>query len=125
MIIRYNKSLKSLASHLRSESTQSEISLWKYLKGKQLAYRFIRQKPIGEYIVDFYCKELCLAIELDGFSHHINETIEKDEKKEAYLKSLQIDLLRFEDAEVINDIENVIVVIIDYIEQKTGERIHR
>jgi len=123
MNIHYNKNLKPLASRLRNESTKSEIRLWKYLKGKQLGYRFIRQKPIGDYIVDFYCKELCLAIELDGISHHIEDTIEKDEQKEAFLRSIRIELLRFEDAEVLGQIDNVIAAIIDYIEQKTGEKI--
>ena len=70
MNIHYNRNLKSLATNHRNDSTESEIRLWKYLKGKQLNYRFIRQKPIGKYIVDFYSKELSLAIELDGLSHH-------------------------------------------------------
>ncbi|MDH6356686.1 DUF559 domain-containing protein [Parabacteroides sp. PF5-9] len=117
MIIRYNKKLKALASNLRNESTRSEIYLWKYLKGKQLGYRFIRQKPIGVYIVDFYCKELHLAIELDGISHHWEETVEKDERKEAYLRTLGIELIRFQDAEVLGNIDYVIGVILDYIEK--------
>nr|WP_129734765.1 endonuclease domain-containing protein [Parabacteroides goldsteinii] len=116
MIIHYNNHLKSLASELRNASTQSEVRLWKYLKGKQLGVRFIRQKPIGCYIVDFYCKELQLAIELDGLSHHFEETMKRDEEKENYLKSLHIDLLRFEDKEVLGDLDNVMAVIMDYIE---------
>ena len=125
MTIYYNKNLKLLASQLRNESTHSEIRLWKYLKGKQLRYRFIRQKPIGNFIIDFYCKELLLAIELDGYSHALKDVVEKDEIKEKYLQSIGIDLLRFQDAEIMEDIDNVISVIIDYIEKKTGEKIHR
>ena len=116
-IIHYNNNLKPLASHLRNESTQSEIRLWKYLKGKQLGVRFIRQKPIGSYIVDFYCKELSLAIELDGLSHHYEETMRKDEEKEAYLNELGIEVLRFEDKEVMGDIDNVMAVLMDYVER--------
>ena len=116
MIIHYNNHLKSLASELRNASTQSEVRLWKYLKGKQLGVRFIRQKPIGCYIVDFYCKELQLAIELDGLSHHFEETMKRDEEKENYLKSRHIDLLRFEDKEVLGDLDNVMAEIMDYIE---------
>ncbi|WP_288205713.1 endonuclease domain-containing protein [uncultured Parabacteroides sp.] len=116
MIIHYNNHLKSLASELRNASTQSEVRFWKYLKGKQLGVRFIRQKPIGCYIVDFYCKELQLAIELDGLSHHYEETMKRDEEKENYLKKLHIDLLRFEDKEVLGDLDNVMAVIMDYIE---------
>lgn len=122
MNIHYNNNLKHLASQLRNDSTQSEIRLWKYLKGKQLGVRFIRQKPIGNYIADFYCKELRLAIELDGLSHHDEETMKKDEIKEAYLNELGIEILRFEDKEVLGDIDNVMVVLIDYIERRNCRR---
>lgn len=118
MKIYYNNNLKRLSSKLRNESTQSEIRLWHYLKAKQLGIRFIRQKPIGKYIVDFYCKELHLAIELDGLSHHYQETMTKDEEKEAYLNELGIEVLRFEDKEVLGDIDNVMAVLLDYIEKR-------
>jgi very-short-patch-repair endonuclease len=111
IIVHYKKELKLLASHLRNESTQSEICLWKYLKGKQLNYRFARQKPIGNYIVDFYCREKRLAIELDGYSHRFEETIERDEQKEKYLNNQGICVLRFQDAEVMENIDNVIAEI--------------
>lgn len=117
MIIHYDHNLKHLSSQLRKESTQSEIRLWKYLKGKQLGIRFTRQKPIGNYIVDFYCKELRLAIELDGISHLYEETMSKDDKKEAYLNEMGIEILRFQDKEVMEDMENVIAVLMEYIER--------
>ena len=119
MIIRYNKNLKRLASRLRTESTQSEIRLWEYLKGKQLGVRFIRQKPVGNYIVDFYCKELRLAIELDGSSHYFEEVIRTDEQKELYLNGLGIEVIRFEDEMVMSDIDNVIAELVDYIERRS------
>lgn len=113
-IIHYNSNLKKLAADLRTHSTRSEIYLWEELKGKRLeGYRFIRQKPIGEYIVDFYCKEVGLVIELDGLSHQSVETMDKDQKKEDYLKQMGLKVLRFEDEEVINDRENVLRVIRD------------
>lgn len=118
MIIHYNNNLKHLSSQLRNDSTQSEIRLWKYLKSKQTGVRFIRQKPIGNYIVDFYCKELRLAIELDGLSHQYEETMKKDEEKEAYLNEMGIEVLRFEDKEVLGDIDNVMAVLLDYIERR-------
>jgi len=69
-IIPYNHKLKELARKLRNDSTLSEIMLWNYLNGKQmLGYDFDRQRPIDNYIVDFYCKDLKLAIEIDGESH--------------------------------------------------------
>ena len=70
-IIPYNPKLKRYARELRKTMTLSEVLLWKELKQKQiLGYDFDRQRPIDEYIVDFYCKELNLAIEIDGITHH-------------------------------------------------------
>ena len=86
IIIPYNKKLISLARKHRNNSTKSEIILWGHLKGKQiLAFDFHRQKPLGNYIVGFFCNELLLAIELDGLSHTIEEVVEKDEIKEEFI----------------------------------------
>jgi very-short-patch-repair endonuclease len=108
-IIPYNPRLKELAKKLRNNSTKSEIILWLKLKNKQLYnYKFIRQKPIDNYILDFYCPELKLGIELDGYSHELEEVHTKDLKKEKRLNELGIVILRFKDEQVFNDIENVI-----------------
>ncbi|MBN2165152.1 MAG: DUF559 domain-containing protein [Marinilabiliaceae bacterium] len=97
-IIPYNPKLKELARKLRNNSTKSEIILWGYLKGKQMyGYDFHRQKPIKDYIVDFFCKDLMLAIELDGYSHTLDEVFEKDEVKDQNLNELGITVLRFND----------------------------
>ena len=111
-IIHYNPKLKPLAAQLRSRGTQSEILLWNQLKGGQMnGLRFIRQKPIGDYIVDFYCKEVGLVIELDGLSHQCNEVMDLDERKQSYLESIGLKVIRFEDEDVIRDIPNVMRVI--------------
>lgn len=69
-IIPYNPKLKELARQLRNNSTRSEIILWQHLKGKQMmGYDFHRQKPIDNFILDFFCYELMLGIELDGYTH--------------------------------------------------------
>ncbi|TFG35719.1 MAG: DUF559 domain-containing protein, partial [Nitrospirales bacterium] len=66
----YNSKLKDLTKQLRNNSTKAEIKLWNYLKGKQLmGYDFHRQKPIDNYVVDFFCNKLMLAIEVDGYTH--------------------------------------------------------
>jgi len=71
-----------LARQLRNNSTKSEIRLWQKLKRNQMhGYDFHRQKPSDEYIVDFFCNKLQLAIECDGYSHEILEVWEKDVKK--------------------------------------------
>mgnify|MGYP003730104657 CR=1 FL=1 len=74
MKITYNSKLKILARNLRNNSTKSEIILWSYLKGsKMMNCKFSRQKPIDNYIADFFCNELKLVIELDGYTHQIDE----------------------------------------------------
>jgi very-short-patch-repair endonuclease len=66
--------LKEYARELRKNATFTEGLLWKYLRAGQLnGYRFLRQKPIDEYIVDFFCKRLKLVIEIDGETHNDKE----------------------------------------------------
>lgn len=105
----YNPKLKELARQLRNSSTRAEIKLWDFLKGKQLmGYDFHRQKPVDNYIVDFFCNKLRLAIELDGYTHGFEEVFEKDEVKTQRLKELGITVLRFTDDDVINNIDDVL-----------------
>lgn len=68
-IIPYKQRLVALAKALRSNMTLGEIAMWREIKGRQLGYKFSRQIPIDQYIVDFYCKDLQLAIEIDGGIH--------------------------------------------------------
>jgi very-short-patch-repair endonuclease len=80
--IPYNKGLKQFSRDLRNESTLSEVLLWKELRGGQSrGYEFNRQKPLEKYIADFYCKKLCLVIEIDGTSHSTPEAVERDRKR--------------------------------------------
>ena len=115
-IIPYNPKLKLLARQLRNNSTKSEVKLWQYLKGKKmLSYDFHRQKPLLEYIADFYCYELNLVIELDGYSHQFEGVVVKDNKKEKALNSIGLHVLRFRDEEVFGNINEVLRVIEQYI----------
>ena len=79
-----------------------------------LGFDFHRQKPIDEYTADFFCYELMVAIELDGLTHHWKEVYEKDMKKEKRITELGIKVLRFNNSDVMNDINNVLRVIEDY-----------
>ena len=116
MKIYYNPKLKAFAKQLRNNSTKSEIKMWNYLKGEQLyGYRFIRQKPIDEYIVDFFCNRLGLAIECDGYSHQILGVFKKDVKKTRRLNQLGLSILRFSDTQIMGEIDNVIRAIEEYI----------
>jgi len=118
MIIKYNPKLKELARELRRNATKSEVRLWQKLKRDQMhGYDFHRQKPIDQYIVDFFCNRLRLAIEVDGYSHEILEVWERDVKKTNRLNELGIEVLRFSDAQVLKDMDNVLRVIEEYIFQ--------
>jgi very-short-patch-repair endonuclease len=123
-IIPYNPKLTELAKKLRNESTETEIYLWLKLKGKQMyGYDFHRQKPIDNYILDFFCYDLLLGIEVDGYSHEILEVYNKDRIKEKRMNELGITILRFSDFEVLKDMENVIRAIEFFILE--FEKIHK
>ncbi|AMM50679.1 hypothetical protein TH61_05105 [Rufibacter sp. DG15C] len=103
---RYNKNLKPLAKSLRADSTKSEIRLWcELLNKRKLGYSFLRQRPIGNYIADFMCKELMLVIEVDGYSHRFKT--EEDAVRDKALAELGFTVFRFTDSEVMNDLTNV------------------
>ncbi len=122
-IIPYNPKLKQLARDLRNHSTLSEILLWKQLKGKQMmGYDFHRQKPLDEYIVDFFCNELMLAIEIDGDSHRDKDVFKNDVKRQIRLEGLGISFLRFTDIQVKTNMRSVVDTIAGWIE--AYERTH-
>ena len=102
--------------------TKAEACLWKYiLKGKQLCgYQFRRQRPILKYIADFVCIELMLVIEVDGITHHWEETMLKDKRKETDLEALGFTVLRFTDDEVLNNINLVHEFLNNWIEAKVN-----
>ncbi|MBI4726460.1 DUF559 domain-containing protein [candidate division TA06 bacterium] len=116
MKVYYNPQLKEKARKFRNKSTKAEIRLWLHLKGKQvLGCDFHRQKPIGNYIADFYCPKVQLVIEVDGYTHNFEEVVKKDHRKQGYLENLGIMVLRFKDEEVIEDIDSVLKRIEQYI----------
>ena len=123
-IIPYNPKLKELARKLRKNMTFSEVKLWNELKnGKMMDYDFDRQRPIGNYIVDFYCKDLKLAIEVDGITHEDEKVMFKDKVRQEDLEVLGVNFLRFDALLVVNKIEAVVREIRNWIEnyeQKHG-----
>ena len=115
-IIPYNPKLKEFARQLRNNSTKTEILIWQKLKRKQMyGYDFHRQKPIDNYILDFFCYELMVGIEIDGYSHELIEVFEKDTKKTKRMKHFGITVLRFSDVQVLSEMENVLRAIEQYI----------
>jgi very-short-patch-repair endonuclease len=100
---------------LRNNMTLSEVLLWKRLRKRQLCgFDFHRQKPIDQFVVDFYCPSLCLAIEIDGSSH--DGKLEGDSQRERELEKFGIRFLRFPDEEVKQNLEGVIDCIVNWIE---------
>lgn len=113
--IHYNPRLKQIALTLRKNMTLSEILLWQQLKNKQLmGYDFHRQKPIDEYVVDFYCPLLKLVLEIDGDSHDGKE--EADRIRQEKLESLGLTVMRFWDSDVKSNVDGVVGQLREWIE---------
>jgi very-short-patch-repair endonuclease len=114
----YNKNLKEFSRKLRNNSTLGEILLWKKLRaGNMMNYTFNRQKPLGRYIVDFYCKPLKLVIEIDGSYHFEEEQKVKDKNRQTILEEMGLHFLRFSEQQVRKDIEMVLKAIDNYIDE--------
>jgi very-short-patch-repair endonuclease len=118
-LIPYNRKLKTLARKLRLNSTLAEVLLWQKIKGKTYQQEFHRQVPIDEFIVDFYCHELHLAIEIDGNTH--NHNFDNDEKRQKRLENLGVSFIRFSDFDVkrnMNDVLRALEARISEIEEE-------
>ena len=121
-IIPYNSYLKDLAKKLRNDSTLGEILLWKELNNRQMyGYDFHRQKPLLNYIVDFYCYELNLVIEIDGQYHNHEEQDQADLLRDKELESHDLTVLRFTEMEVRKDMANVLRTIEQHILEYRNE----
>lgn len=102
-----------MARELRCQQTLAETILWGYLKTKPSGYKFRRQHPIGIYIVDFYCHKLKLVIEVDGSIHNLKEVKEHDIERQVAIEGNNIKLIRFTNADILNNLE----VVIDRIQK--------
>lgn len=112
----YDKNLKDFSRHLRNNSTLSEVLLWNELKQHAMkGYQFNRQKPLGRYIADFYCKKLFLVIEIDGCTHDSEDAVVADSVRQNILESMGLKLLRFNDLDVKRNLAGVLKAIEKYI----------
>ncbi|MBM4339935.1 MAG: endonuclease domain-containing protein [Deltaproteobacteria bacterium] len=101
--------LKQRRRELRRNQTDAEKALWAYLRNKQFyGMKFFRQYSIGPYILDFYCPNMKLAVELDGGQHNRCEAKKYDAVRSEYLKVKGIEVMRFWDNEVLLDMESVL-----------------
>ena len=108
----YNKNLKQASRDLRNHMTEAEKLLWSRIRNKQiLDLQFYRQKPILNYIVDFYCPAANLVIECDGSQHFTNEGLEADRVRDEALAQLGLKVFRFDNGQVMGRIDDVVEVV--------------
>ena len=116
----YNPHLKFRAIELRKNMTEAEVILWSQLRKKQVnGFRFLRQRPIGNYIVDFICKEANLVVEIDGDYHYQANQQEYDSEREAYLRGLGICMLHVTNDAVKSDLQGVLKKIREHLVTKS------
>jgi leucyl-tRNA synthetase len=99
---------KERRRELRKKATAQENLLWEKLRNRKLGYKFRRQHSVGGYILDFYCKEKRLLIEIDGEIHQTKENKEYDEVRDKYFRELNFKILRFKNYEIEKDTEKVV-----------------
>ena len=117
-IIPYDPKLKEFAKQLRKNSTLSEVLLWQNIKNKALGVQFHRQVPLLDYIVDFYCHELMLAIEIDGDSHLYK--YEYDAKRQGELEKAGVVFIRFSDLDVKQNMFSVGLSLEQVVQELMG-----
>jgi very-short-patch-repair endonuclease len=123
-LLNYNANLKDKARQLRKNLTDSETALWSHLRNKQiLGIQFYRQKPIGEYIVNFFAPIAKLVVEVDGSQHMVGDHVQKDRIRSGYLASLGLKVLRFNSREVLKESDAVVEAIYRMIKDKLDAEI--
>ena len=119
-MLTYKSKLKIYARQLRNNQTRAEQLLWLRVRRKQIAnIQFYPQKPINNYIVDFYAPSIKLIIEVDGGSHFEERGLKKDKNRDADLRKLGLTILHFDNLQVLRSIEDVVEMI--YIETRKRE----
>ncbi|MCH7392961.1 endonuclease domain-containing protein [Acinetobacter dispersus] len=115
----YNKNLKQASQNLRSNMTDAEQLLWQRIRRKQiLGLQFYRQKPILNFIVDFYCPAVNWVIECDGGQHYTETGLEADQNRDHALSELGLITLRFSNHQILTEIDAVIEQIYYVVRQR-------
>lgn len=118
-MLNYRDNLKPLARKLRSNMTDAEQTLWFHLRRKQiLNVTFYRQRPIGEYIVDFYAPSQKLVVEVDGAQHLEIEHAASDAERSAYLEALGLHVMRFDNRQILTETSAVLQMIHRHIDRR-------
>jgi very-short-patch-repair endonuclease len=123
-MLRYAASLKGQARALRKSLTESETALWSRLRGKHLLnIQFYRQRPIGQYIVDFFAPRARLVVEVDGSQHMGKNHLQRDKNRDQYLTGLGVKVLRFDSRVVLTETDAVMEVIYRTITDQLNSKI--
>ena len=121
-MLQYNKNLKPFARELRKNMTDAERLLWSKIRRKQLrGLQFYRQKTIDNFIVDFYCPKAGLVIEVDGGQHYTEDGLEKDRSRDQHLNAIGLRVMRFNNLDVLKNIDGVIYMLDIHLESKLEE----
>jgi len=108
--------VKQMARELRNNQTAAEQELWNRIRNKQLGgYRFLRQYAINRYIADFYCSKVKVVVEVDGRIHDSEDKKEYDKIREEIIKMHGIRIIRFTNDEIMNDLEDVLKRLSEYL----------
>jgi len=107
---------------LRNSATHAETILWSYLKTKPLGFKFRRQHPYSIYILDFYCHSLKLVIEVDGNIHDLDKVKENDKHREELIQKDGLTIIRFENKQVEQSLQQVIKQVEDFIIKRKDEQ---
>ncbi len=117
----YDRMLKPISRKLRRDMTDAEQRLWHRLRRKQLHdVQFYRQKPLGDYVVDFYAPTVRLVIEVDGGQHFEAAVIVADERRSAALRRMGLQVLRFDNRQVLLETDAVVEEIWRFIDARIG-----
>jgi len=120
----YKAHLKDKARQLRKHVTDSEAALWSRVRNKQLlGIQFYRQKPIGNYIVDFFAPRARLVVEVDGSQHLGGDHAVKDRRRDGYMVSLGLKVLRFNSREVLEEQDAVVEAIYRTVAEQLNTKI--
>lgn len=108
---------RGFARQLRGNLTECERLLWKRLRNRQLSgFKFRRQHPLPPYVLDFYCAELGLAVELDGGQHYDEAGLTKDRRRTDYLRQQGLEVLRFSNLDVLQNLDGVLAELLRWAE---------
>jgi len=111
------KEQKIIRQNLRNQRSKSEKILWYKIRNQQLGVKFRRQHGIGNYVVDFYCPEIGLIVEIDGATHGGQNEVKYDNIRQKYLKNKGLKVKRYRNVDVKNNLEGILEDLIEFIEK--------